>query len=215
MVEMIYIEQQPEPENFNQIVRQKGLAHLQECNIDLNKPLPPSTKVSPFWRECMLDLHSSYKGICAYMGVYFEAVLGGTSVDHFIAKSSNAGLTYEWSNYRLACTTMNSRKNKFDDVIDPFSDILKLELFHLNLISGEIFPNPNPKLANLSQTEKNTILPKVRSTIDRLGLDDVICQKIRANWFDEYISQNISSDYLARKSPFVWSEAKRQGLLIN
>lgn len=210
---MIYIEAQPEPENFNLTVRQKGLVYLHESNIDLNKPLPSKTKVSPFWRECMLDLHTSYKGICAYMGVYFEAVLGGTSVDHFIAKSSNAGLAYEWSNYRLACTTMNSRKNNFDDVIDPFSDSLKLELFHLNLISGEIFPNPNP--TNLSESEKNSVLLKVRSTIDRLGLDDVICQKIRANWFDEYISENISSDYLARKSPFVWSEAKRQGLLIN
>lgn len=210
---MIYIEPQPEPENFNRTVRQKGLAYLNESNIDLNKPLPPNTKVSPFWRECMLDLHSSYKGICAYMGVYFEAVLGGTSVDHFIAKSSNAGLTYEWSNYRLACTTMNSRKNKFDDVLDPFSDSLKLELFQLNLISGEIFPNPNP--VNLSESETSTVLLKVRSTIDRLGLNDVICQKIRADWFDEYISENISSDYLARKSPFVWSEAYRQGLLIN
>lgn len=46
--------------------------------------------------------------------------LGSHSTDHFIAKSSNTGQAYEWSNYRLSCLGANRSKNRFDDVLDPF-----------------------------------------------------------------------------------------------
>lgn len=50
-------------------------------------------------------------------------------------------------------------------------------------------------------------------TIDRLQLDDPECRRIRADWFSEYVAGHISEDYLKRRNPLVWQEAKRQGLL--
>jgi hypothetical protein len=36
---------------------------------------------------------------------------------------------------------------------------------------------------------------------------------MRVRWFDEYRNAPLPQDYLRQKSPFVWAEAKRQGLL--
>lgn len=126
------------------------------------------------------------------------------SVDHFIAKSALAGLAYEWSNYRLACSVMNSRKRDFDDVLDPFE--LESDWFRLDLTCGRIFPNPELEPAQTAL---------VTQTISRLGLDDPLCRELRMRWFDEYLTEPLPESYLRRKSPFVWAEAQRQGLLLN
>lgn len=123
-------------------------------------------------------------------------------MDHFIAKSALAGLAYEWSNYRLACSTMNSRKRDFEDVLDPFE--VSPDWFHLELTTGRIFPNPDLEDASHARVEQ---------TIKRLGLDDPLCREMRVRWFDEYLREPLPSDYLRKKSPFVWAEAHRQGLL--
>jgi uncharacterized protein (TIGR02646 family) len=199
---MIPVAAQPEPPAFDAEVRQKGLSHLKKRGFPLAQPLPPKAEIEPYWRACLTDLHQAYGGVCAYLCIFFERVIGGASVDHFIAKSSNAGLAYEWSNYRLACSTMNSRKREFSDVLDPFS--LAPDLFHLQLATGHIYPNP------ALSTEP---LRLVQQTIDRLGLDDPACRELRARWYQEYLEHGLPAAYLKRKSPFVWSEAHRQGLL--
>lgn len=147
-------------------------------------------------------LHQAYNGICAYLCVYMPRVTGGLGTDHFRAKSRRADLAYEWHNYRLACSTMNSRKRDFSDVLDPF--FLAPNLFHLQLSLGHIYPNP--ELAPQARVV-------VEQTIERLALDDTPCRNLRAEWFDEYVRKQIDADYLRRKSPFVWQEAQRQGLL--
>lgn len=199
---MIPVTLQPEPAGFDQKVRQKGLNYLRSHDIPLDRPLPEGTKLHPYWRACLDDLYNSYQGICAYLCVFFERVTGGGSVDHFIAKSKRAGLAYEWSNYRLACATMNSRKRNYDEVLDPFS--IGPNTYHLELVSGHVYPNPN-----LAPAEKR----QVENTIKRLGLDDPACREIRARHYQEYREELYTSDYLKRRSPFVWTEANRQGLL--
>lgn len=199
---MIPVAEQPEPKDFDAKVRSKGLAHLKSKGIALDKPLPPKADIQPYWRACLAELHQAYEGVCAYLGVHFERVMGGASVDHFIAKSANAGLAYEWHNYRLACSTMNSRKRDYDDVLDPF--YLAPGLFRLQLSTGHIYPNPQLEARALRVVEE---------TIERLGLDDPQCRRLRANWYQEYLEHNLPSDYLRKKSPFVWQEAERQGLL--
>lgn len=199
---MMPVVEQPEPTAFDATVRQKGLAHLEKKGFALDKPLPPKADLQPYWRACLTDLHQSYNGVCAYLGVYFERVTGAGSVDHFIAKSANAGLAYEWSNYRLACSTMNSRKRDYDDVLDPF--YLSPGLFRLQLSSGRIYPNPRLEAQAMRLVEQ---------TIERLGLDDPQCRDLRANWYQDYLEHGLPSDYLKKKSPFVWHEANRQGLL--
>jgi len=200
---MIPVTLQPEPINFDKNVRQKGLADLAKKGISLTGPVPPKTKITPHWRACLDDLYRSYDGCCAYLGVSFERTTGAGSVDHFIAKSQLAGKAYEWDNYRLACSVMNSRKRAFDDVLDPFS--IGPGWFHLELFSGRVFPNPSLT---------TPIKQEVQATIDRLKLDDPGNREMRARHFLEYISHEYTDSFLERRSPFVWYEAHRQGLTI-
>lgn len=199
---MIPVAAQPEPAVFDAEVRQKGLAHLIKKGFPLDQPLPPKADIEPYWRACLTELHQAYGGVCAYLGVFFERVMGGGSVDHFIAKSANTGLAYEWSNYRLACSTMNSRKREFSDVLDPF--FLAPDLFRLQLSTGHVYPNPDLDAVPMRLVEE---------TIERLGLDDPLCRDLRTRWYQDYLTHALPSVYLKSKSPFVWFEANRQGLL--
>ncbi|WP_291982964.1 hypothetical protein [Candidatus Accumulibacter sp. ACC005] len=199
---MIPVAAQPEPAAFDAAVRQKGLTHLIEKGFPRGQPLPSKAEIKPYWRACLTDLHQAYGGVCAYLGIFFERVMGGGSVDHFIAKSANAGLAYEWSNYRLACSTMNSRKREFSDMLDPFH--LASDLFRLQLSTGHVYPNQNLGAVPMRLVEE---------TIERLGLDDPQCRELRARWYQEYLEHGLPSEYLKSKSPFVWAEANRQGLL--
>ena len=202
---MIPVQPQPEPGFFDAEVRAKGLAHLKAKGYALDQPLPAGATIEPHWRgDCLTALHTAYGGVCAYLCVFVERITGGMSVDHFIAKSALAGLAYEWSNYRLACSVMNSRKRDFDDVLDPFA--LEPDWFRLDLTCGRIFPNPE------LEPEQTAL---VTQTISRLGLDDPLCRELRVRWFDEYLTEPLPESYLRRKSPFVWAEAQRQGLLLN
>lgn len=199
---MIPVTQKAEPASFDASVRQKGLKHLQKKGFALNQPLPPKAKIYPHWRACLPDLHREYDGTCAYLGVYFERIVGGATVDHFVAKSRLAGQAYEWDNYRLACSTMNSRKREFDTVLDPFK--VKNSWFHLDLVTGAISPN-----SALSATRVKSI----QKTIDQLGLDDAECRDLRVRHFAKYASGRWNLAELKECSPFVWYEADRQGLL--
>lgn len=154
----------------------------------------------------MDELHESYGGVCAYLGTYIERATGAVSTDHFVAKSSLPGQAYEWDNYRLACLTMNSRKNKFDDVLDPF--FIPLDLFRLELVSGLIFCN--------SSHAKN-LQKKAEKTIRRLGLDNPVNRELRARVYSDYLEMTVPPNptvnkYFARRYPFVWSEIVRQGV---
>lgn len=199
---MIHVTAQPEPASFDAEVRQKGLAWLKKKKIALDQPLPPKTRLEPYWRHCLDDMHASYNGCCAYLAVFFERVTGGGSVDHFIAKSRRADLVYEWGNYRLACSIMNSRKREYDDVLDPFE--VETGWFYLELVSGRIYVNP--ALEPVQQAA-------VQATIDRLGLDDAGNRELRARHYQEYREGLYTSAFLKKRSPFVWAEANRQGVL--
>lgn len=172
---MIHVVAQPEPASFDEKVRQKGIAWLREKNIPFDQPLPPKTKLEPYWQDCLDDMHKSYNGCCAYLAIFFERVTGGGTVDHFVAKSKHAGLAYEWSNYRLACSRMNSRKGVYDDVLDPFE--VETGWFRLEFGTGHVFPNPH-----LSDAQQEA----VQVTIDRLGLDDAGAREIRARHYQDY-----------------------------
>lgn len=199
---MIHVSAQKEPDSFDAEVRQKGLAWLRKNAIPLELPLPPKTKLKPYWQSCLDEMHTSYNGYCAYLAVYIERVISVGSVDHFIPKLNRVDLAYEWSNYRLACSRMNSRKRDFEDVLDPFE--VETGWFRLEPVTGRIYPNPS-----LSAELKGTI----QTTIDRLGLDDAGNRGLRARYFHLYCSVGYPEKALKQQSPFVWVEARRQGLL--
>ena len=111
-------------------------------------------------------------------------------------------LAYEWSNYRLACARINSCNRNFNDLLDPFK--VQTVWFRLELVSARIYPSPGLSAEFLSQ---------VTATIERQGLDDPGNREIRSRHFQNYFEPGYPEDYLRSYSPFVWSEAKRQGLL--
>ncbi|HEX7602420.1 MAG TPA: hypothetical protein VF316_12480 [Polyangiaceae bacterium] len=189
----------PEPAYFDAKVREPGVRWLREHGLPTSGAAPPKTEMSPYWRACLDDLHTAYGGVCAYVCVYIEKVTGARSADHFVAKSSAIDQAYEWTNYRLACSAMNSRKREFDDVLDPF--VLADGTFELDLVTGKISPSPH-----LGSDAKLL----AQATIDRLHLDDPECRGLRSTYFTDYLEHHISPQYLERRCPFVWREVRRQ-----
>ena len=203
LVRTIHVEPQPEPARFDAKVRAKGRAFLTKQGITLGAAPPVGFQFEAYWRDCLDDLHRAYDGICAYLCEYFERGIGAGTVDHFVAKSTDrAELAYEWNNYRLACAAMNSRKHRYDDVLDPFD--VRDGMFRIELVSGAIYPD-----RELSPSEHG----QVQKTIDRLGLDDPLYREMRARHFQGYCQKEYTEAFLKRSSPFVWMEAKRHRLL--
>lgn len=210
---MIPVVLQDEPIDFDKDVRQKGLLRLKEKGIDPKKPPPEKFDFGDYWSKYNVELHTAYSGVCAYLAIYFDFPMGSTT-DHFIAKSKLAGCAYNWDNYRLSCAGANWHKNKFDDVLDPFG--LIPETFVLNFLSGAIEVNPQ----KFKSPEEAEYVKTAKTTIVRLKLDSPEHQKMRTNHFNEYLKfiqngtdEGLAKSYLKGKSPFVWYEAQRQGLL--
>ncbi|MFC4235112.1 hypothetical protein ACFOY8_07735 [Thalassospira xianhensis] len=199
---MIPVNLQPEPCDFDQMVRQRGHTWLLNNGINVNNPPPKASDLPNYWSHSNKQLWVAYSGVCAYLAIYFEWGTGASSTDHFIAKSANAGEAYEWSNYRLSCFGPNRNKNKYDDVLDPIG--LTPETFVINFASGEISPNPT-----LSSAEKK----EAKKTIRRLKLDSDNNNQMRAQHYNDYVSGDCSLKFLSRKSPFVHAEIVRQGLV--
>ena len=199
---MIPVQLQPEPADFNAEVRQKGRDWLATKGIALTAAPPKASDLPNYWTHSNQQLWEAYSGICAYLAIFFEWTTGAASTDHFVAKSQNAGEAYEWSNYRLSALGPNRNKNKFDDVLDPVG--LAPNTFVINFASGAISPNPHLPVAARDAAQ---------ATIDRLRLDSEEHRRMRASHFGDYLANDCSLDFLARKSPFVHAEIVRQGLV--
>jgi hypothetical protein len=117
-----------------------------------------------------------------------------------VAKSRSWDRVYEWSNYRLACSLLNSRKNDFEDVLDPFD--IQDGWFQLELVGFQVVPNKD--LEEATRTS-------VQNTIDRLQLDDF--RQARARDAEYYWAGEVSLKVLTEESPFVARELRRQGRL--
>lgn len=202
MALVIPVAPRPEPPDFEAKVRRPAREWLLKKGLPTSGPVPEEVELHPYWRACLDELHGAYRGVCAYVSVYIEKVTGSRSVDHFVAKSAAIEDAYEWSNYRLACGIMNSRKRDFTDVLDPFE--LAEGTFELDLVSGRISPS-----ASLDPEKKQ----KAQATIERLGLDACECRELRTKYFTEYLEGHISAHYLERHCPFVWLEVCRQTAL--
>jgi hypothetical protein len=199
---MIPVKLAPEPEDFDIKVRQAGLLWMKSKNLDLSKPKPKDIVLFPYWRECLLQLREAYHGICAYNCMHIQRVNGNPSVDHFAPSKFHLAAAYEWDNYRFVSATVNSRKSKFEDVLDPF--FIEDGLFELNLIDGAIMPRAQVK---------GLLHKKVKTTIKRLGLDEDDCRKLRLEYIQDYQNKDITANYLQRKAPFIFLEMQRQGWL--
>jgi len=97
-----------EPENFDADVRQRGTRWVQ------GHPDAPSSSLPDYWNHVRLDVQQAFDGRCAYLGY---SIASG-HVDHFVPKSRDRGLAYEWRNYRWAEPRVNQLKG-MHDFLDP------------------------------------------------------------------------------------------------
>jgi hypothetical protein len=213
---MIRVAPAPEPEDFDGKVRQPGRRAIAEmvgapglpkrpgrprAVIAASEDAIPADKFPPIWTAALPELLAAYGRVCAYMSFYIERVTGTASVDHMLPKSVDWLDIYEWRNYRLACSLMNSRKNDYQDVLDPFE--IDDGWFRLELVGYQVIPDPNlpPDMAQ-----------KVQATIDRLKLNDYECLKLREEYAEAFLRGDVSQAHLHKRAPFLAREIERAAL---
>lgn len=195
---MIPVKKQPEPENFDKLVRTPGLEFLK----NVPNPTPMQWKIHAYWKKILKEMRKAYRGICAYSAHWIPADTGNPSIDHFKPKSLNPGLAYEWDNYRYASSKYNSLKGT-KKILDPFT--LKPDLFVLDFPSLKVQPNKE-LLPRQKEAVKNTI------EILKFNKDET-CKEARQTWLTDYCSGNITFKHLEDRAPFIAYELKRQGLV--
>ena len=196
---MIHVDSQPEPETFAGRVREPGRQFLQQHP----EPTKQQWKNRDYWTRALGDLHTAYRGICAYSCHWIPFDTGHDSVEHFRPKALFPAEAYEWSNYRLVCGTLNGRKGMRQDVLDPF--LVPDGWFVLDFPSLLVKPT-----RNLPDADTRSVL----STIERLGLNDEgTCLKARLRYVRYYCLQMIDFRYLENDAPFIAGEIRRQGLV--
>lgn len=187
----------PLPSNFEANVRVPGMIFLSA------NPNPTKTqwKAHRYWQYIHEDMHKSLKGICSYCGSFTPFRSGGsgvdhTSIDHYIPKSIDKTIAYEWSNYRLCRTKLNVRKDNFLDVLDPYC--VNTGDFRINFSNFFIFPADS-----LEPGEKI----KVEKCIARLQLnsdDSYVNERMRVVY--SYAQGRLPMTEVERYYPFIASE---------
>lgn len=201
---MMRVTPAPEPDTFDEMVRQPGLRALDRLALELGVPKSeiPSSKFPDHWRRSLNDLMAAYNRICSYLCLYIPRGTGARSVDHMVPKSTAWNCAYEWDNYRLACSLMNSRKGDAVHVLDPFE--VEDGWFVLELVAFQVIPANG--LAEPTATA-------VEDTIRRLRLNDEECCGAREEYAEDYWSEHVTFDYVVRRAPFVANELRRQNRL--
>ena len=195
---MIPVMKKSEPVNFDELVRTPGKAFLKKVPFPSDKQWKPHA----YWTRILKKIRKDYAEICAYSALWIPSATGFGSIDHFIPKSRNPRLAYEWDNYRYVSLKFNNKKGT-KEILDPFT--LKPDWFVIDFPSLDIMPNPA-----LSPIHKAAI----NETIEILGLDtDEEYIDACKEWIMAYCSRDISFDFLERKAPFIAYELKRQNLM--
>ncbi len=208
---MIPVAAAAEPAHFHADVRVPGrlaIARLvgkkpakgKQKKIATTESKIPAAKFPPLWRDVIPDLRTLYAGRCAYSALYIERGTGTASVDHFVPKSRDWRLVYEWSNYRLSSLRVNAKKNNNPNFVDPFD--VKDGWFALELVGLQVIRGPKAPKAELA---------RIDACLPALNMPSFIEQ--RAEYLDEYRNKHIDLDYLSRRAPFLAAELRRQGAL--
>lgn len=211
---MIHVEPAPEPDGFEGLVRKPGKAALAKTRAKLAPAPLKSKEFPPEWRACIPHLRRAYHHTCAYLGMWIHEATGAATVDHFKPKTKYPDQAYEWTNFRLATSRVNSKKGEREDVLDPFS--IEDGWFQLNIGTFKVEP------AKELLTRDPSLHDSVAQTIERLDLNNETYCKAREEYHDRY--HGLSNDdgqtqdalplgWLKHESPYVAYELERQGRL--
>lgn len=193
---MIPVTPQQEPADFDMKVRKPGQNYLRINPNPSGKEFRSSN--SDYWRLCLPQLRDAYRRVCAYSSLFIP---GSGSIDHFIPKSVDRRLAYEWRNYRLATPQINNNKGENVGVLDPFT--IKLGWFILDPATLWVHPE-----STLAQALKD----RVQRTINVLRLNDDSFVQYRFQVFSSYIDGKLVMADLESKHPFIAAEITRQGI---
>jgi hypothetical protein len=179
----------PEPEDFDVQVRQPGNTWL-AANPAAKRPRTLWTRYTPV-------LEAGYGGLCGYAAMLDPT--GGT-VDHYRSFTHHRELAYEWSNYRFASATMNSKKRAEDDrVLDP--EEVRAGWFEILLPSLQM---------RTTDRVPTRLRAKAVHTLDRLGLADgerII--RWRRSWYELYQRGDLSIEGLRKVAPLIAAAVER------
>ena len=206
------------PKDFDIRVRLKGLDAIAELVGESPKTTRPGPKrkavatrrrdippeaFPPYWRDVLDDMLTAYGRLCAYLALYIHHATGSPSVDHVLPKSKAWRLVYEWSNYRLACTLINSKKSDLDLALDPFA--LQSGWFELEVVEFQVKPGSSLSTAQAQRVE---------DTIATLGLNRRDCCRAREKYAEDYEKGETTLAHLEKHAPLVAQELRRQGRLV-
>jgi hypothetical protein len=192
---LIRVAQKPEYPGFNSQVRLPGAAFLSSCP----NPTSEQFRKKNYWSRAAKELHAAYSGICAYTATYLPEQ---GSVDHFVPKTVDPTLAYEWGNYRLASGRVNSCKGNQTNILDPFN------------VDSDWFEMAIPScLLKVKSGLPGDLRGQINATINSLRLndDDYYVQE-RCNILIAYAKAEISINFLTRRYPFLAKEVVRQNL---
>lgn len=192
---MIPVEFQPEPEDFVERVKKVGMQFLAQV------PHPSSQQWQgrEYWQRVLPDMRRAYSGVCAYSAHWIPHSTGNHSIDHFIPKSQQPDLAYEWKNFRYVSARFNSRKGT-KLILDPFE--LQPDWFIIDFKSFLIHPNPG--IASDQQAQVHETIQCLKLNSD----DDLVAE--RQAWFLDYYSGGIPFEHLKKHAPFLAYEILRQ-----
>ena len=215
---MIPVKPAAEPPEFEVKVRVPGHRALAEMvGQKPNPPRPkgkafkkvanrrediPSKEFPTYWVSAINDLLFAYNRICAYSCFRIHRVTGASSIDHMAPKSRRWDQVYEWSNYRLASSRMNARKNDFEDILDPVT--IQAGWFQLHEFGFAMCANP---------ALPHDLIDRIDKTIERLKLNDEFHLEQREEDVNKYLDGDWTLAELVRQSPFVAMELRRHGRL--
>lgn len=188
-----------EPESFNHEVRTPGNVFLQS----LPRPNSEEWKGKEYWQKSLPSMRRGYREICAYCACWISHSTGCHTIDHFIPKSIDPILAYEWSNFRYVSARFNSRKG-IKSIVDPMS--MNFYWFIINFRTFHILPNLS--ILNEDQYVLATETIKILQLNDD---DDLVTERVA--YFDDFNKGHIDLHYLKEKAPFLAYEIIRQNLL--
>lgn len=223
---MIPVVLAPEPPGFEEHVRRRGREAITRL---LGKPVNgkggrkpkktyvrevdiPSGKFPALWlkpreadgKSTLDDMMDLYGQQCAYLAMYIEKATGSPTVDHFIPKSTDWRLVYEWTNYRLSAAYVNTAKG-VREVVDPFE--VQAGWFELNFATFHV---------QRGRGAPNAQHTKIDNTLPLLNLRD--CWQQRQEYVKRYQlgpgNKGIDLAYMEHRAPFIASEMRRQGMLV-
>ncbi len=148
-----------------------------------------------YWRECLQQLHSTYRQVCAYSSMWIPT---GYTVDHFRPKSRYPNLAYEWSNYCLALDFVNNSKGDSETVLDPF--VIQSGWFILDAASLWV---------RADSTLAAPLRIRVQSSIDVLQLNHYRLVNVRFQILRGYIDGKQRLDSVEERYPVVRQNSVR------